>query len=125
MTGLQPGDLLRNERRRPQGEQERRRSGPAACVLLQYEGGHLQRLRHVAGKATVVLARHHPVEAVVEGESGLRADLADDGVGGKLVVRVQPDGDRPWLERTGRPKDRDDAAHELAPGSSRSSVGTT
>ena len=64
---------------------------PIRGVLLQYEGSHLQRLRHVAGKAAVVLARHHPVEAVVEGKTGLRADLADDEVGWKVVVRVQPD----------------------------------
>ena len=73
--------------------------GPTACVLFQYEGGHLQRLRHVAGETTMVLARHHPVEAVVEGKAGFRADFADDEVGGKLVVRVQPDGDRRGLEQ--------------------------
>jgi hypothetical protein len=70
-------------------------------VLGQDEGGHLQRLRHVSGKATVVLACHDAVETTAEGEASLRAELADDGVGGKLVVRVQPDGDRSWFEWNG------------------------
>ena len=85
-------------------------SGAAAAQpvasLRQDEGGHLQRLRHVAGEAAVVLARHDAVEAVVEGEAGLRAELAHDGVGGELVVRVQPDGDRPGVERIGRGRGR-------------------
>ena len=91
MAGLEPGDLLGDERRGTQGKQQRRRGGPPRRSLRQDEGGHLQGLRHVAGEAAVVLARHDAVEAVVEGEGGLRAELADDGVGGQLVVRVQPE----------------------------------
>ncbi len=99
VTGLQPRHLLRHERSGPEWEQEWRRGGPPRRVLGQDEGRHLQRLGHVPGEATVVLAGHDPVEAAVEGETGLRAELADDVVGGKFVVRVQPDGDRSRGER--------------------------
>lgn len=82
MTSLEPRDLLRNKRRGPEGKQERCRRGPTGGVLCQNERGHLQWLRHVARKATVVLACHDSVKPVVEGETGLLAELADDGVGG-------------------------------------------
>jgi hypothetical protein len=101
VTRLEPGDLLGNESRGPQREQEWRGGGPPRRVCGQDKGSHLQGLRQVAGEATVVLARHDSVEAAVEGEAGLCAELADDGVGGKLVVRVQPDGDRPRGEWCG------------------------
>ena len=103
VTSLEPGDLLSNERRGPEWKQERCRRGPPRRVLRQDEGRHLQRLRHVSGKATVVLAGHDPVEPVAEGETGLRAELADYLVGGKFIVRVQPDGHRSGTEWSGPP----------------------
>ena len=102
MARLQPGHLLGDERRRAQGKKERRGGRPPRRVLLQYEGGHLQRLRHVAGETAVVFAGHHTVEAVRQGERCLGADFADDGGGGQLVVRVEPDGDRPRRKGGGR-----------------------
>ena len=99
---LQPGDLLGHERRGAQGEQEWCGGGPPRGVLLQDEGGHLQRLRHVAGEPAVVLAGHDAVEAMRQGERCLSAQLVDDGVGGELVVRVEPNGNRPRGERSGR-----------------------
>ena len=93
IAGPQPGDLLGDERRRAQREEEGRGGGPTHVVLGQHEGGHLQGLRHVAGEATVVLAGHDAVEAVAERDAGLAAELGDDGLGRQLVVRVEPDGD--------------------------------
>ena len=63
MPSLEPRDLLGNERRGPERKQEWCRRGPAGRMLGQHERGHLQRLRHVSGKAAVVLARHDPVES--------------------------------------------------------------
>jgi hypothetical protein len=67
MTELEPCDLLRNERRRPEGKQEWCRRDPTRGVIFQDERRHLQRLRHVTGKTTVVLACHDAIEPVVEG----------------------------------------------------------
>ena len=94
MASLEPRDLLGNERGGPERKQEGCGRGPARRVLCQDEGGHLQRLRHVSGEAAVVLARHDAVESGAQGEAGLCAELADECVGGKVVVRVQPDRDR-------------------------------
>ena len=124
MASLEPRDLLSNESGGTQRQQERGRRGPARRVLLQDEGGHLQRLGHVAGEAAVVLARHHPVEAAAQREAGLAAELADDGVGGQLVVRIEPDGDRTRCER-GRVRDAAPArcAHRRTPRVLRSAPG--
>ena len=60
----QPRDLLGDECGRAQGQEQRRGGRPTRVVLGQHERGHLQRLRHVSGEATVVLAGHDTVEAV-------------------------------------------------------------
>src|SRR5580700_9784078 len=100
MTRPEPSDFLRNERCRPKWKQEGCRCSPTRHVLFQYEGGHLQRLRQVAGKATVVLAGHDAVEPASQGETSLCAKLADNGISGKLIVRVQTDRDRTSTERS-------------------------
>ena len=97
---------------------------PTRWLLCQNEAGHLQRLRHVSGKATVVLAGHDPVEAAVEGKTRLRAELIDDGVSGEVVVRVQPDGNRSRGRMDWKTAGRTPYEPGLALGSSRSSVDT-
>jgi hypothetical protein len=67
-------------------------------VFLQHEGRHLQRLRQVARKSSVVLARHDSVEAAAQRESALGAELADNGLGRELAVRIQAEGDRSGSE---------------------------
>ena len=100
--GHDPGELRLEARHRIRRLQtgrlevereERGGGGPARGELLQDEGSHLQRLRHVAGEAAMVLARHHPVEAASEGEAGLVAQLGHDGPGVEFVVRVEAEGD--------------------------------
>ncbi len=93
MTRLQPRHLLGHQCGRSKRQEQRGGRGPPRGVLLQDERGHLQRLRHVPGEPAVVLTGHDPVEPTVQGETRLSADLADDGICGEFVVRVEPDRD--------------------------------
>ena len=59
----------------------------------------LQRVRQVAGEAVVVLARHHPVEAVLGAEHRLGDELVDDRGRGEVGVGVEPQRHRAACER--------------------------
>jgi hypothetical protein len=94
MPGVEPRDLFGQHGGWSQRKQQRARCRPAARGVVEDEGRDLQRVREVARKPAVVLARHDAVEAELEGEGRLLAELTDDVSGLELVVRVQPDRDR-------------------------------
>src|SRR5207237_1633909 len=94
MTGVEPGDLLGDHRRRPQWQQQRAGCSPSSVGVFEDEAHHLQRQRHVPGEPAMVLARHDPVEAAVECQLCLRTYLAHDARRVEIVVRVQTTRDR-------------------------------
>ena len=94
-----PRRLLGDQRRRPEGKQQRARRGPPVGHRLEAPPGRLQGVGEVAGEPAVVLARHHPVEAVLGGERCLRPELVDDPGRGAVVVRVQAQRHRARRER--------------------------
>ena len=51
----------------------------------------LERVGQIAGKATVMFARHDTVESPGEAELGLVAELTHDAAGVQFVVRVEPE----------------------------------
>ena len=96
----EPRDLLGDHRRRPQGEQKRARRRPARRHRLETPARDLERVREVAGEAAVVLGGHHAVESVLGAERGLRRAAPRRSSGAaQVVVRVQPQRDRPRRER--------------------------
>ena len=90
MARREPRRLLGDERGRSQRQEQRAGRGPAARHRVEQEPGELERVRQVSGEPAVMLAGHHTVEAVLDRERGLRAQLGD-GLGRvELLVRIAP-----------------------------------
>jgi len=101
MPGRQPRDLLGDQRSRTQRQQHGAGRDPHAFGRVEEEASGLDRIREIAGEATVMLAHHHAVEASSFRGACLRTQLLHHVWCRQLVVWVEPERHRPRRERFG------------------------
>jgi hypothetical protein len=86
---VEPRDLFGEQGHGPERKEDGTCSRPSARHRRELESGHLERIRKVPGKSTVMFGGHDAIETGLDAERSLLAELINNGGYWEFIVWVE------------------------------------